>query len=69
MGPRRGTATGTLRPAQPWLTPFGSVRHPVSGGTSAVAWVRWLRVLLIRGVGLNAVGAALLRRRDRPTGR
>ncbi|RAO62352.1 hypothetical protein GA0070561_3603 [Micromonospora saelicesensis] len=58
-----------LRPAQSWLTPFGSVRNLLSGEMSAVAWVQWLCVLLVWGVGLNAVGAALLNRRGRPTGR
>ncbi|WP_433131694.1 hypothetical protein ACQPWW_10945 [Micromonospora sp. CA-240977] len=58
-----------LRPAQPWLTPFGSVRYLLSGEMSALRWVQWLCVLLIWGVGLNAVGAAVLGHRDRPTGR
>lgn len=57
-----------LRPAQPWLTPFGSVRHLLSGEMSALRWVQWLCVLLIWGVGLNTVGAAVLHRRDRPAG-
>ncbi|MET8357714.1 hypothetical protein [Micromonospora sp. NPDC005171] len=54
--------------AQPWLTPFGGVRNLLSGEMSALRWVQWLCVLLIWGVGLNAVGAALLHRRDRPAG-
>lgn len=58
-----------LRPAQPWLTPFGIVRNLLSGEMSALRWVQWLCVLLIWGVGLNAVGAAVLNRRGRPTGR
>ncbi|WP_433357485.1 hypothetical protein ACQPYV_10435 [Micromonospora saelicesensis] len=62
-------AVDALRPAQPWLTPLGSVRNLLSGEMSALAWVQWLCVLLIWGVGLNAVGAALLSRRGRPTGR
>ncbi|WP_433268800.1 hypothetical protein ACQPWR_10190 [Micromonospora vinacea] len=62
-------AVDDLRPAQPWLTPFGSVRNLLSGQMSALRWVHWLCVLLIWGVGLNAVGAALLNRRGRPTGR
>ncbi|MEW1586404.1 hypothetical protein AB0283_13230 [Micromonospora vinacea] len=60
-------AVDVLRPAQPWLTPFGSVRNLLSGEMSALRWVQWLCVLLIWGVGLNAVGVAL-HRRDRPAG-
>lgn len=56
-------AVEALRPAQPWLTPFGSVRNLLSGEMSVLRWVQWLCVLLIWGVGLNAVGAAALRRR------
>ncbi|MGI5522270.1 hypothetical protein ACQEUX_15135 [Micromonospora sp. CA-259024] len=58
-------AVDALRPAQPWLTPFGSVRNLLSGEMSALRWVQWLCVLLIWGVGLNAAGAALLKRRTR----
>ncbi|MEV4498235.1 hypothetical protein AB0J84_21390 [Micromonospora arborensis] len=54
-----------LRPAQAWLTPLGSVRNLLSGDMSLLRWVQWLCVLLIWGVGLNAVGAAVLRRHDR----
>ncbi|MBG6103432.1 MULTISPECIES: hypothetical protein [Micromonospora] len=61
-------AVDALRPAQPWVTPLGSVRHLLSGEMSALRWVQWLCVLLIWGVGLNAVGAAVLHRRDRPAG-
>ncbi|WP_444950716.1 hypothetical protein [Micromonospora ureilytica] len=62
-------AVDALRPAQPWLTPFGSVRNLLSGEMSALRWAQWLCVLLIWGVGLNAGGAAVLSHRDRPTGR
>ncbi|MBG6066775.1 hypothetical protein [Micromonospora ureilytica] len=62
-------AVDALRPTQPWLTPLGSVRNLLSGEMSALRWAQWLCVLLIWGVGLNAVGAAVLRRRDRPAGR
>jgi len=62
-------AVDALRPAQPWLTPLGSVRNLLSGEMSPARWVQWLCVLLIWGVGLNTVGAALLRRRSGPTGR
>ncbi|MEU1586576.1 hypothetical protein [Micromonospora sp. NPDC005710] len=60
---------GGVESAQPWLTPFGSVRNLLSGEMSALRWVQWLCVLLIWGVGLNAVGAAVLKRRERPAGR
>lgn len=53
-----------LRPAQAWLTPYASVRNLLSGQMSAVAWVQWFVVLLLWGVGLNAVGAARLKRRN-----
>ncbi|WP_405425528.1 hypothetical protein [Micromonospora sp. NBC_00617] len=56
-------AVQALRPAQPWLTPLGSVHHLLSGEMSLLRWVQWLCVLLIWGVGLNAAGVAALRRR------
>ncbi|MEV4656063.1 hypothetical protein [Micromonospora sp. NPDC049301] len=59
-------AVDALRPAQAWLTPYGSVRHLLSGEMSVLRWAQWLTVLLIWGVGLNAFGAALLRRRRQP---
>ncbi|MEU8183309.1 hypothetical protein AB0B85_06590 [Micromonospora sp. NPDC049044] len=62
-------AVDALRSAQPWLTPFGSVRNLLSGEMSALRWVQWLCVLLIWGVGLNAVGVVVRNRRDHPTGR
>ncbi|MCF0092337.1 hypothetical protein [Micromonospora sp. MH99] len=52
--------------AQPWLTPFGSVRNLLSGEMSLLRWAQWLCVLLMWGVGLNAVGAAVWRRREQP---
>ncbi|KAB1942229.1 hypothetical protein F8271_13100 [Micromonospora sp. ALFpr18c] len=58
-------AVDALRPAQPWLTPLGSVRNLLSGEMSVLRWAQWLCVLLIWGVGLNAVGAAVLGRRGR----
>lgn len=57
-----------LRPAQAWLTPFGSVRYLLSGDMSVLRWVQWLCVLLIWGVGLNAAGTAVLSRRDQASG-
>ncbi|MFD2765935.1 hypothetical protein [Micromonospora eburnea] len=56
-------AIDLLRPAQA-LTPYSSARHLLSGQMSALNWVWWLAVLLIWGVGLNALGAARLRRRN-----
>ncbi|MGC4869525.1 hypothetical protein ACLQ3B_29245 [Micromonospora sp. DT53] len=61
-------AVDALRPALPWLTPLGSARNLLSGEMSVLRWAQWLCVLLIWGVGLNAVGAAVLNRRDRPAG-
>ncbi|MET8090423.1 hypothetical protein [Micromonospora sp. NPDC005220] len=60
---------GGVESAQPWLTPFGSARNLLSGEMSALRWVQWLCVLLIWGVGLNAVGAAVRNRRGGPTAR
>ncbi|MFC0027933.1 hypothetical protein ACFFMM_00145 [Micromonospora chaiyaphumensis] len=54
-------AVDVLRPAQA-LTPYATVRHLLSGEMSALNWVQWLAVLLIWGVGLNALGAVRLRR-------
>ncbi|MEU8012068.1 hypothetical protein [Micromonospora parva] len=56
---------GGVEAAQPWLTPFGSVRNLLSGEMTALRWVQWLCVLLIWGVGLNAAGAAVLNRGGR----
>ncbi|MEU1686492.1 hypothetical protein [Micromonospora sp. NPDC005707] len=58
-------AVEVLNPAQA-LTPYSTVRHLLSGQMSALNWVQWLAVLLIWGVGLNALGAARLRRDGRP---
>ncbi|MFC4016519.1 hypothetical protein ACFOW4_00940 [Micromonospora sp. GCM10011542] len=56
-------AVDALRPVQPWLTPYGSVRQLLSGDMSPLRWAQWLTVLLIWGVGLNALGAAVLKGR------
>jgi hypothetical protein len=56
-------AIDVLGPAQV-LTPYASARHLLSGRMSAMNWAQWLGVLLIWGVGLNALGAAR-RRLDR----
>ena len=55
-------AVDVLRPAQPWLAPYPSVRNLLSGEMGAVTWAQWLVILLIWGVGPNAVGAARLKR-------
>lgn len=51
-----------LHPAQAWLTPYAAVQHLLSGRTSALAWAQWSVVALLWAVGLNAVGAARLKR-------
>lgn len=53
---------GFLRPAQPWLTPFPSVQNLLSGDMSGLAWPQWIVMALLWGGGLNALGAARLRR-------
>ncbi|MGW4679237.1 hypothetical protein ACWEOS_12315 [Micromonospora taraxaci] len=54
--------------AQPWLTPLGSVRNLLSGDMSLLRWAQWLCVLLLWGVGLNAAGAMVLKRRGGTVG-
>jgi hypothetical protein len=49
-------AVDLLRPAQAWLTPYPLAQHLLSGAMSAENWAQWLVVLLVWGVGLNAVG-------------
>jgi hypothetical protein len=56
-------AVAALRPAQPWLTPFPSVQHLLSGEMNPIRWAQWLTVLAIWGVGLNALGVARASRR------
>ncbi len=51
-----------LRPAQAWLTPYATVQNLLSGQMSALAWTQWFVVLILWGAGLNAVGAARLKR-------
>ncbi|WP_433651893.1 hypothetical protein ACQP2C_05160 [Micromonospora zamorensis] len=62
-------AVDALRPAQPWLTPLGSVRNLLSGDMTVLRWAQWLCVLLLWGVGLNAAGAAVLKRGGDLSGR
>jgi hypothetical protein len=57
-----------LRPAQVWLTPYATTRNLLSGQMNAETWAQWLVVLLIWGVGLNVVGAALMKRWKRTGG-
>jgi hypothetical protein len=45
-----------VRPAQDWLTPFGSASHLLSGGTSPLHWVQEVVVVLLWSVGLNTAG-------------
>jgi hypothetical protein len=52
-----------LRPAQGWLTPYGTVPDLLAGRMGGPAWTRWLVVFLLWGVGLNAVGAGWRKRR------
>ena len=51
-------AVEALNPAQAWLAPYASVRNLLSGEMSPLKWAQWVVVVLIWGVGLNAVGAA-----------
>ena len=51
-----------LHPARAWLTPYAAARNLLSGRMSAAAWVQWLAVALMWGVGLNAVGVIRLKR-------
>jgi hypothetical protein len=50
---------GSLRD---WLTPYGALLNLLSGEMTAARWMGWVVVFLIWGVGLNAAGAARLRR-------
>jgi hypothetical protein len=54
-----------LRAAQPWLTPFASVPRLLSGDMSGLAWTQWTVMALLWAGGLNALGAARLRRQAR----
>ena len=59
-------AAGPLRPAQGWLTPYASAQNLLSGGMTPVNWAQWMVLVLLWGVGLNAVGAVVLRRHVGP---
>ena len=60
-------AVDALRPAQDWLTPFATAEDQLSGRMDAGAWTRWLVVVLLWPVGLNAAGAIVLQRRRSST--
>jgi hypothetical protein len=51
-----------IRPAQAWLTPYAAARSLLSGHMNALAWAQWFVVILLWGAGLNALGAARLKR-------
>ncbi|PPK98797.1 hypothetical protein CLV92_101498 [Kineococcus xinjiangensis] len=53
---------GPLRPLQDWLTPYAAARGLLSGRSGALEWAQWLTAALGWGAGLNALGAARLRR-------
>lgn len=55
-------AVDALRPAQAWLAPYSSVRNLLSGHMTALTWAQWLVILLIWGIGPNALGATHLKR-------
>ena len=57
---------GFLQAAQPWLTPFASVQRLLSGDMSGLAWPQWMVMVLLWAGGLNALGAARLRRQSPP---
>jgi hypothetical protein len=57
-----------LRPAQAWLTPYANLQNLFAGRMHGLAWVQWFVAFLLWGVGLNAVGAARLKRPRRAGG-
>ncbi|SDR86775.1 hypothetical protein SAMN04488543_0651 [Friedmanniella luteola] len=60
-------ASDALRPARGWLTPFATTGALLAGRMTAVAWARWLVVVLLWGVGLNLLGV-LRARSERAAG-
>jgi hypothetical protein len=48
--------------AQEWLTPYATAQHLLSGEMTALTWTQWCVIALLWSVGLNALGAARLRR-------
>jgi hypothetical protein len=51
-----------LSPARDWLTPYGALLNLLSGEMTATRWAGWAVAAMIWGLGLNAAGAARLRR-------
>ena len=58
-------AVDSVHQAQGWLTPFGGVQNLLSGQMDAVRWAQWLVVLVLWGIGPNALGVLLWRRWSR----
>ena len=46
-----------------WTTPFAAVQHLFTGQLSPLNWLQWLVVIVIWGVGLNAIGSIRLQTR------
>ena len=55
-------ALNALPSVQDWLTPYATVQNLLSGEMTTRAWAQWGVVALLWGVGLNALGAARLKR-------
>lgn len=55
-------AVVVLQPARVWLTPFASVQRLLAVDMDGLAWVQWLVMVSIWGLGLNLVGAWLMLR-------
>jgi hypothetical protein len=55
-------ALGAVGAAREWLTPYAAAQNLLSGEMTALTWAQWCVVALLWGVGLNALGAARLKR-------
>jgi len=55
-------ALSALPSAQDWLTPYAAAQNLLRGEMTALTWAQWSVVVLLWGVGLNALGAARLKR-------
>lgn len=55
-------AIDSLSAALAWLTPYGSVQNLLAGQMDAIGWAQWLVVLVLWGIGPNALGVLLWRR-------
>ncbi len=51
-------ALAPLDGLRPWLTPYETARHLLSGQMDGLAWLQWLVVVLLWGAGPNVAGAA-----------